>query len=324
MIEKMTRSKMKLRVTLLLVGLLMLLVLRSIAQQYHWYNDDTPSQWFQQEDVFSFTTISETQFTGSVNMAVVDSLVFRETPDHLNVVYFNENSSITNRQLVVVQISEHPEFRAAVAVVTTDSTAGYSQGLWNLTDDQVLIVFRNGNVSSSQLLQFLDDYFLELRHAPGSGLPSGGNYTYIFEADDSTLNAMNLNTASLAAMIYEQDSLMIKSVSPNLLDMFQPTGGFNPAIAETHEAPTAHDEPADWKVVYNFSQNIHFTINPETDHTTAVGMFDLNGREHYFTLLPPGENGYSIDVSQFEKGMYFLNVAEAEGRLIFSYKIWKY
>ncbi len=322
MMSWITESKMRLRIALMVVCLSAFFIIRSIAGQYQWYYNDEVQNWFQQKDVYSFTTTHGGEFTGAITATAVDSLVYRTEPDHLNVLYFKFGTTPQAKQTVIDQIENNPQFRAAYPVVTNDSTIHYTEGLWKLMDNQLFIVFRNGNITSAELLQFLDNYALELRYAPGNGLPSGGNYAYIFEADDSMMQTMNLNTATLAEMIYDQDSALVKSASPNLLDVFQPaTGTFNPAIAETHEPPT---EEFEYEVVYQFSKSLHFTLDSEDKQTLAIGIFDLNGREQYFALLPPGAKAHSIDVSEFQKGMYFLNVAHAEGKLLFNYKFWKY
>ncbi|MEN9303863.1 MAG: hypothetical protein RL264_2292 [Bacteroidota bacterium] len=206
-----------------------------------YYNPDgTKNWWYIQNDVQCIRCLNGLEYTAApVNSAVINSRDYEIDNNNLNLQKFNAGTTIAERNAEKTYARQHPTFEYESLVLTKDkfSVNDFTKKRFVKTNDEILVIFKNPNISISQVNQFTTDYNLILAHKPSSSLPSTTRWTYIFRLKNKTTT----NTLEVAKIIGSDNR--IYSAEPNLI------GG------KPHDCPN-YNETINQVQGYNFNWHI--------------------------------------------------------------------
>lgn len=290
----------------------------------YWYVDGVKDTWFMQEDVYAFRTNDLAEFRGGFSDAIVEQVVFRKNyPDKLHLVYFKSGTSDWDRQNTINQIKDDAQFSRDFPVITRFNTATYQDGLWYVSDDQLLVTFRGGAPGESALKTWTGKHGLVTMHNP-SNLPEGGNYSYIFKWDAQDADIQN--GILLARQIYLQDSSVLLNVEPNLIKAYDEYAEpVTPAPISTSVASIDGESTTDKFYVvneHNTELQVFFNIN-STKNNLQFSIFDLQGRQHHFRPIDWQETQLRADIANLPAGVYFSCILNEGGQIMVSQRFRK-
>lgn len=154
----------------------------------YWYVDGLPDYWFYQPDVFAFKCWNGQGFTGTINGAIVDSVVHRANRrDKAVEVYFSANATPSQRISEVQSIFASGQLEMPYITLTRDTLIPRSAEEWFVLDNLVLVNFKEAYPDPVDISDFMSRYNLTLFTAPDIGnLPMKADsdyvsYTYVFE-----------------------------------------------------------------------------------------------------------------------------------------------
>lgn len=299
-------------VTALFIGAVASVGFISSSQQtYFWYKNGEKDVWQVQGDVFAFTTNDGHAYAGYVDHSLVDSIYFRaQYPDKLQLVYFKGGTSFADRNSYINGIRQSSHYQRSYPVVTRFNTAPYTEGLWYVADNQILVTFRNGNPSAVDLSKFKNQYALTQLNDP-SNLPAGGVYSYIFSWDVN--NHAITNSLDYCQLIYEHDSTLVANAEPNLIkayrELYKPDDYLS---AQTIE--TSGEEELNYYIYLennsNLSAYFDFKNQRSSYHFVVVDLF---GREYTNQALENGHSFIQVDVSELAAGVYVSCLVDDNG-----------
>jgi len=192
-----------------------------------WYVKGVKETWSQQEDIYVFRLINKQAFTSQLDMSIVDSIVFYDvTGLKYNIIYFNQASTSSERQMIKEYIRSNVFFEFEFPAVTKSPNDDMTVKKWFISNDIIKIVFWD-NSPTQTIIQYLKDkYDLFLEHEPNPLLPKGNNsWTYAFGINPTgckTRNAINV-----ASEIYEQEGNIIKITEPLIEPTMQATASID-------------------------------------------------------------------------------------------------
>lgn len=288
------------------------------ASSTYWFVDGIKDTWFIQEDVYAFRTNDLEKFEGEIDDAIVEQIVFRSNyPDKLHLVYFKEDVYAWDKQSFREKIQSHPQFLRDFPVVTRFNSASYKDGLWYVSDDQLLVTFRGGAPKESTLKQWKNKHELVAMNNP-ENMPEGGNYSYIFkwDAQDTYIQ----NGVLLARDIYLEDSSIIINVEPNLIKAYDEYADPIMSVREN-----VQEGAADKYYVVNEGNSqlqAFFNINT-TREQLEFRILDLQGRQFFNKILNWQDTQVRADIATLPSGVYFSCIANARGEILVSQRFRK-
>jgi hypothetical protein len=179
-----------------------------------WYYKENLFTAKYQSDVYVFRSASGSIPISSFDTTIVDSIYYNSSNimKH-NVMFFNENSTQTERDSIKHKIRIDGDFLFDFPVLTDDSNADWTALKWFFTTDLIHIVFQNPTPDAETINYIMGKYNLSLYHKPSSALPVGQNsWSYIFKLEKTDCSCRN--TVDLAQEIYKQDASIVKIASP--------------------------------------------------------------------------------------------------------------
>lgn len=227
----------------LLLSIVTIICVGNISAQidsvYYYNPDGSQNWWYIQKDVQCIRCLNGAEYTANpVNPAVLDSRDYESDNNNLNLQKFQSGSSNTQRNIERNAAKQHPTFEYEALVLTKDklSVNDFTKERFVKTNDEILVVFDNPNITVSQVNQFRTDYNLILAHKPSSALPTA-RWTYIFRLK----NKSTTNTVEVAKIIGIDNRVL--SAEPNLI------GG------KPHDCP-GYNETINQLSGYNFNWHI--------------------------------------------------------------------
>lgn len=184
-----------------------------IDSVYYYNPDGTQNWWYIQQDVQCIRCLNGAEYTANpVNPSVLDSREYETDNNNLNLQKFQVGSSNSQRQIEKNEAIQHPTFEYEALVLTKDklSVNDFTKKRFVKTNDEILVVFDNPNITIAQVNQFRTDYNLILAHTPSSALPTA-RWTYIFRLKNKTTT----NTVEVAKIIGIDNRVL--SAEPNLI-----------------------------------------------------------------------------------------------------------
>ncbi len=309
----MTNSKRILLV--LLGGLLILMSMMSFSWRSsttYWYVNGQPYEWNFQQDVYAFRLQDASEFDVSqVNTQHIDHHEYRgDRNDKLNLIYFSEQSVISERDAIIRQIEGDIDFEAAFDVITLFPHLAYASGMWFVIDDQVLVNFRNQLTEIQKEDWALAHDLTQLNDL--SNMPPGGNYTYIYQLDDNTVELEG--GINFARRIYEADSNALLNAQPNLINAYEGTGG----LVSTKDAEERN-------IRYYITNGDNNSLNvflqlPEQAQGYTVNIYDHIGRQWVQEAVQASDNNLRIDISGLASGLYITNLRDQTGKKVATQK----
>ena len=197
-----------------------------IASNNSWYYKGQLTTTAYQEDTYVFRLNSLQAYTGTIDPIVVDSLFFVESNGmRFNVLFFNNNSSINDRENMKNQIRSDLDFSIEFPAVTSDPNNSYLEEKWMYSNDIVNVGFKNP-IPDPLMLQYIETkYNVSLNHQPNPVLPIGINsWTFAFKINPNGCNCRN--AIDLSRIMFENDSLILKFAEP-WLEPFKDAGTTN-------------------------------------------------------------------------------------------------
>ena len=242
-----------------------------------WYIDGIADYWFVQPDVFAFRCINGQAFTGSTDPNVVDSIYHHANrQDQAVEVYFNPNSTPSERLAEVQNILTSGQVEMPYLTVTKDTLQPYGEEEWFVLDNLLLVNFAVPYPTSQQLSDFMSTYGLALYSAPSSALPLNSDsvsYTYVFEIVLPSSSVSAEYFLQLAQDMIENDGDFVHTAEPNIVNFrlnpeAEATGpAFQGTLSEMHTCPT--DDPLYSEM--NHIENVGFNV-PYTQPGQFPGM----------------------------------------------------
>jgi len=177
------------------------------------YNENRQKEWYYiQKDVYCFKLKDEAKYLNYYHKAIDTVLYWNNVTSKFNEIHFNENSNLSEREEVIDQIRNLPNFEVESYALTRERNKGYNERRFFQTDDRILITFQNQIIDESKVLDFANKYNLELIYKPSERLPKNLDWTYTFRIKSKS----NLTTIKLTQLLMEQEENIIKLAEPNV------------------------------------------------------------------------------------------------------------
>lgn len=227
-----------------------------IDSVYYYNPDGTQNWWYIQKDVQCIRCLNGAEYTANpVNPSVVNSRNYENDNNNLNLQKFSAGSSEVDREIEKNTARQHPTFEYEALVLTKDKNSAndFTKERFVKTNDEILIVFDDPNITIAQVNQFRTDYNLILAHKPSSSLPTA-RWTYIFRLKNKSIT----NTVEVAKIIGTDNRVL--SAEPNFI------GG------KPHDC-IGYNETANQPNGYNFNWHI---ANDETSITPSLTDTPVN------------------------------------------------
>jgi hypothetical protein len=136
------------------------------------------THWFYiQTDVFAFVLDSNTEFMGALPTGIVDTFIYTND-DGVNYIFFNPTANIIDIEALIQSIQSLPEYETNYDVINQFAES-YIDGNYIRTNNIVQVLFKDSNLTDTEIEDFAADYNLEWYWKPPEGLPPG-NYTHLF------------------------------------------------------------------------------------------------------------------------------------------------
>lgn len=201
----------------LLLPLATIICIGNISAQidsvYYYNPDGTQNWWYIQIDVQCIRCLNGAEYTATpVNPSVVNSRNYENDNNNLNLQKFSAGSSEVDRDVEKNTARQHPTFEYESLVLTKDklSVNDFTKERFVKTNDEVLVIFENPNITVAQVNQFRTDYNLILAHIPSSSLPTA-RWTYIFRLKNKTTSS----SVEVAKIIGNDNRVL--SAEPNFI-----------------------------------------------------------------------------------------------------------
>lgn len=197
-----------------------------------WYRYGKLLTFIHQKDVYSFNYKPNTQPT-SIHDSSIASMI--ETTNDgvisriLNVL-LKPSLTIAQLQQIRQTIEADPAFEKELMSVTQPAMMDNSATKWFSLDDRVTVVFKDVNISSTQVSAFASKYNVLVTMTPPTDKPAGTHGIYMFKLRPVTDTTSHL----LAKAMWEGDSIIIQAVEPNILNFAQPNAIINCPINDTY------------------------------------------------------------------------------------------
>ncbi|MFK7946345.1 MAG: S8 family serine peptidase [Saprospiraceae bacterium] len=266
-----------------------------------WYYKGISKSIDYQQDVYVFRLNTYQSYTSQLNNSVVDKIEFHgATGLKYNVVYFNKNSSQTDRNSIINQIRNESEFDLEFPAVTEFSSDDYTQKKWMFSNDVINIVFHNPDPTQYTVQYIANKYNLSVEHEPSATLPKGINsWTYAFKINPVGCNCQN--AIDIAREIYQNENTIIKIAEPWL--------------EPSREATTTNDP--------YFSDSWHIDNTGQCLGMSSTGNNSGNGTTNADCNIEAawnlGYTGNGIKVAVIDKGVYNNNHPDISSKYINGY-----
>lgn len=178
-----------------------------------WYSRGQKETWEVNNSKVTFKTYDKVSATNFRNKSVAEKISI------LNMHGYNLlMADITQQEIINEELSYQLSEYKPVYTLKYKHASGLLPARDVFIDNQLLVKFKQPFISETALLQFMEQYSLSLVHQPTENLYSYGNYTYVFNVEES--NAVN-HPAKVAEKIYVENKSLIAEARPNMLNMFE-------------------------------------------------------------------------------------------------------
>lgn len=139
-----------------------------------YYNSAGQKEWFYyQRDVCFIRMSGGAAYTGGSQSNMITAVKhLTDYPDSLNQIEFD--TSATNFQInaEALYLSGYPGFEYGFLAVTRDKYDCAAHKKWYMPSDRIIVIFKNSNLSATDLAGFMTRNELTLVKAPDSNLPN--------------------------------------------------------------------------------------------------------------------------------------------------------
>ena len=216
----------------LMINIISFSAISQTQDSVSYYLNGVRNWFYQQPDILSFRLDNKSPYTIPYNPSIIDKVEYFGQADGINNIYFTPNATLADKQSVYNSIGNTANFEKffVVPVRAENVNMGHSKNHWMGTDMFINIVFEDPQVTLADVQTFATNYELDIAFAPDPSIIHG---VYILEAkkwhtiEDYYDPALTLK---LCAMMYENDSSIIKSLAPSLR-MFHPDIPNDPLFA---------------------------------------------------------------------------------------------
>lgn len=186
-----------------------------------WYRYGKLMTFIHQKDVYSFhfkpnsqpTSIHDPSIASMIETTLEGNNDFRV----VNVL-LKPSLTIAQIQLIIQTIKSDAAFEEELASIAHPTMIDNSAGMWINLDDQVTVVFKDANITTTQITAFANKYNVFVTMTPPTNKPTGTHGIYMFQLKPLTDTASHL----LAKSMWEGDSTIIQAVEPNIIRFPQP------------------------------------------------------------------------------------------------------
>jgi subtilisin family serine protease len=262
-----------------------------------WYYKGVLKNIDYQQDVYVFRLNTYQSYTSQLNSSVVDKIEFHgATGLKYNVVYFNKNSSQTDRNSIINQIRNESEFDLEFPAVTEFSSDDYTQKKWMFSNDVINIVFHYPDPTQYTVQYIANKYNLSVEHEPSATLPKGINsWTYAFKINPIGCNCQN--AIDIAREIYQNENTLVKIAEPWL---------------EPSAEPSVTNDPY-------FSDSWHIENTGQCLGMSSAGSGTVNADCNVEAAWNLGYTGSGIKVAVIDKSIFENNHPDISSKYINGY-----
>jgi subtilisin family serine protease len=182
----------------------------------YFYVNGIPYWLYIQHDVYTFRMQNGAEYAGSINPTIVVDFKYDDprTSRQVNQFFFSSTSTEKEREDVKEEVRATAGFEAEFLTLTHSPNLDFTYNEWKSTNDLVLVLFQDPEITPTEVDNFADTYNLTLMHAPENPQPPN-RYTYIFKVNSQ--KDLTQTTAEAAAEIYEEASSIVYWIEPDFV-----------------------------------------------------------------------------------------------------------
>lgn len=310
-------EKLKYRIGVLVACFLMFSHLQSLAQNsetLYWYQDGRKEVWHIQDDVMAYRSQQGKAIVPQLNSNALLYYFFRDSfSDKMNIIYFQALADKIDKENVIANIINHSDFQIDFPIITLSPDSSAEAGKWLLTDDMIMVRFRNENISQQVLNDFRTKYALQLKN-PEIAAISSSRPTYIFAFSIPFSNVKN--SIELAKKIYENDSLLVENVLPNRIVAYRPIEEKDDIITFTRNYFNPNNQQF---YIHLSNQNIlkvYFANEENTQQKKWFKIYDTTGQLVLNRLIDNyAQQEIYLKIENMAAGTYYTFIESNGGKI---------
>ena len=310
-----TRQRIIFLLGLGFVLMMSMMSFRSGQGTTYWYVNNEPYEWTFQDDVYAFRLVKGKKYSAPVDPAVVDYLHHGGTTcSEFNFIYFNAQSTGLERDKVIQDVKNDADFYASYDVVTLFPHLDYDKGMWFVADELIMVNFDFAKVDNPWINDFASRYNLLMINNL-SGLPAGGNYTYIYLMSET--DVMTKGGINIAREIYEADSNLLVNVQPNLINAYEGKSDIDTFIEDNNPSGKAKFYVTN---ANNQTLQVFYSIPGRYNHKGIINVFDYYGHQVISKMVTTENGNETLDISDLPGGIYISNIQSENGEILSTQK----
>ncbi|WP_300666042.1 S8/S53 family peptidase [Fluviicola sp.] len=288
---------------------------QNIDSVFYYNADGSLSWWYVQPDVLLFKCQNDSIYTGYLDTVAIDELNYDfDDLVNFNQILLNSNATLEDFFAIKDSIISSGQLSIFAPVLTQYPYDPNVQQLYYRTDDQILVTFHDPHIDSLTIVDFMNEYSLQLVHKPFTNLNDNVSWTYIFKMVGKPDTLMN--SILLANLIYQYEFGLVKIAQPNII-------GGDPMdcelVTETSQNPNATH--GTWHIDNNGGviwNGLNGTADADADicecweagftgNGIKIGVIDVGGFEYNhpdLENLAPGYNCIINNGSHFTTNTY--------------------
>lgn len=179
------------------------------------YNIDGTKEWYNvQKDVFCFSLTDNSKYTGQLPPCVDTIVYYNNSYSQFIEIHFKPSSPLIHRMSCLNTITSLNNFKL-LAPALSKTTNNYTAHEFFQTDDVLIILFNDADLSINNVNTFADKYELEMTHKPFTDLRNGISWAYSFKLKASPKDKYR-TSVKLATNLNEEEPILVKYADPNV------------------------------------------------------------------------------------------------------------
>ncbi len=279
----------------------------------YWYVNGSKYYWYYQPDVFAFRKMNGEPWSGMLDTNYVKFIFHRGMhSDKMNVLYFKQECSEQDKQVIKETIRSSGDFETEFPVITLFPEQPYDAEAWFAIDDLLLVNFHPDSINQTTFNAFKQKYDLAQINFPDSVFPEG-IATYVFQMNSPSGQG---STIDLARIIYTQDSGFVQNVQPNLIYAYEPASDENINLLNSGgNGVNARD--IEYYLMNNQSNSVRLFVHFKVGNPQAVvKVYDLFGREMTSYEIQAQKTQVEILIEDYTSGIYFVSIENKRGEAL--------